>query len=99
MRMAGHARAGCRPAGLFCLGALVTLLSARASAATQQDPGLVTAAIRQAAAAMAPANATIDLGPVMGARYMRAHHRPEVDGGVGGRHGGGALPRSVLDAV
>jgi flagella basal body P-ring formation protein FlgA len=76
MRMAGHARAGCRPAGLFCLGALVTLLSARASAATQQDPGLVTAAIRQAAAAMAPANATIDLGPVMGARYMRACTTP-----------------------
>jgi flagella basal body P-ring formation protein FlgA len=54
----------------------VTLLSARASAATQQDPGLVTAAIRQAAAAMAPANATIDLGPVMGARYMRACTTP-----------------------
>jgi len=36
----------------------------------------VAAAVRQAAAAMAPANATITLGQVMGARYMRACTTP-----------------------
>ncbi len=36
----------------------------------------MAAAVRQAAAAMAPANATITLGQVMGARYMRACTTP-----------------------
>jgi len=38
----------------------------------------VAAAVRQAAVATAPANATVTLGPVMGARYMRACTIPLV---------------------
>jgi flagella basal body P-ring formation protein FlgA len=54
------------------LAAAATLVAAHAALAAQQDPAPVAAAVRQAAAATAPADATITLGPVMGARYMRA---------------------------
>jgi flagella basal body P-ring formation protein FlgA len=51
-------------------------LAAAPAAAAQQDPAPVAAAVRHAAALMAPADATITLGPVMGARYMRACTTP-----------------------
>jgi flagella basal body P-ring formation protein FlgA len=51
-------------------------LAAGPASAAQQDPAPVAAAVRLAAASMAPANATIALGPVMGARYMRACAAP-----------------------
>jgi flagella basal body P-ring formation protein FlgA len=79
MRPPRPARAGYRPGSLSsraALAALAALLSSRPAVAAQQDPGPVTVAIRQAVAAMAPANATIELGPVMGARYMRACDTP-----------------------
>jgi flagella basal body P-ring formation protein FlgA len=47
-------------------------LAACPALAAQEDPAAVAAAIRQAAAATAPANAQITLGPVMGAQFMRA---------------------------
>jgi flagella basal body P-ring formation protein FlgA len=61
-----------RRAGAECCGliAVAVLLAAQPALAAQQDPAPVAAAIRQAATAMAPANATVTLGPVMGARYM-----------------------------
>jgi flagella basal body P-ring formation protein FlgA len=67
----GHASAW-----LACLGTVTALLAARPAWAAGQDPAPVAAAIRQAAAAMAPAGATITLGQVMGARYMRACTTP-----------------------
>jgi flagella basal body P-ring formation protein FlgA len=54
------------------VAAIVALLAARPAVAAQQDPAAVAAAIRQAATATAPANASITLGPVIGARYMPA---------------------------
>jgi len=62
-----------RPLGPHaCLAVVATLVAAQSAVAAQQDPAPVAAAVRQAAAATAPADATITLGPVMGARYMRA---------------------------
>jgi flagella basal body P-ring formation protein FlgA len=62
-----------RPLGQHSfLAAVATLVAAHAALAAQQDPAPVAAAVRQAAATAAPSDATITLGPVMGARYMRA---------------------------
>jgi flagella basal body P-ring formation protein FlgA len=57
MRLRGH----------YAYAAVVAVLAGHAALAAQQDPAPVAAAVRQAAA-----NAAITLGPVMGARYMRA---------------------------
>ncbi|MBW4024877.1 MAG: flagellar basal body P-ring formation protein FlgA [Proteobacteria bacterium] len=46
------------------------------STVASEDPSDVSAAIRQAAATTAPANAEITLGPAMGARYMPVCRRP-----------------------
>jgi len=56
--------------GLFLL--LAAPATAPAAAGATQDPAQVATAIRQAVAATAPGNATITLGPVMGAQYMHA---------------------------
>jgi flagella basal body P-ring formation protein FlgA len=51
---------------------LLAALAAPAMAGTPtQDPAQVTAAIRQAAAATAPSDATVTLGPVQGAQFMQ----------------------------
>jgi flagella basal body P-ring formation protein FlgA len=60
----------------FYLFLLALLSAARPAWAAQQDPAPVAAAIRQAVAATVPANATITLGQVLGARYMHACTTP-----------------------
>jgi flagella basal body P-ring formation protein FlgA len=47
-----------------------------AQSATEQDPGRVADAVRQAVAMTAPGDASITLGPVVGAKYMRACTTP-----------------------
>jgi flagella basal body P-ring formation protein FlgA len=68
----GAPKAGRPSFGRPCLAAIAVLLAGQPAVAAQQDPAPVDAAIRQAAASLAPANATITLGPVMGVRYMHA---------------------------
>ena len=70
MSRTGGARAGFRH--LAALAALAVPLAPHPASAAQQDPAPVAAAVRQAVAATAPTGATIGLGPVLGARYMRA---------------------------
>ena len=72
MSKTGHAWGRRVWPGALHLAAVVALVAACPALAAQQDPAPVAAAVQQAAAATAPANATISLGPVMGARYMRA---------------------------
>jgi flagella basal body P-ring formation protein FlgA len=53
------------------LGLVATLVTTPA-AASPQDPAQVSSAIHQALAETAPANATITLGPVDGAKFMQS---------------------------
>jgi flagella basal body P-ring formation protein FlgA len=76
MRPLGPARAACRCKPLPTLAAIAIVLAAPPAWAAVQDPAPVAAAFRPAATAMAPANSAITLGPVMGAKYMRACTTP-----------------------
>lgn len=57
--------------GVLLLVAGIQIAAATAAFA-KQDPAVVADAIRRAVMATAPANATITLGPVMGAQFMPA---------------------------
>ncbi|WP_419759406.1 flagellar basal body P-ring formation chaperone FlgA [Acidisoma sp.] len=74
MRQAGRVRPGVRH--FAALAGVAVLLAPQPGRAAQQDPAPVADAVRRAVAATAPANATIALGPVLGARYMRACTSP-----------------------
>jgi len=69
-------------AALLILASVTTATAGQALGAGQaapqnmEDPARVAAAVRQAVAATAPANATITLGPVAGARHMPACPAP-----------------------
>jgi flagella basal body P-ring formation protein FlgA len=59
------------------IGLLLAAQGAAGSArAAREDPDAVAAAVRQAVAATAPGDASITLGPVIGARYMAACAAP-----------------------
>lgn len=60
------------PRKLAILLVTVQFFNVPAALGAQQDQGAVTAAIRQAVAATAPADASITLGSVQGAQYMQA---------------------------
>lgn len=69
-------------AGLPALGGVLIMLAVAwlpgpaAATSAGEDPQAVADAIRQAVASTAPANASISVGPVMGAHYMRACEEP-----------------------
>ncbi|GAB0116649.1 hypothetical protein Acid7E03_07210 [Acidisoma sp. 7E03] len=73
----------CPGRGALILASLTATMTGSASAAAPipppsgfQDPAVVAAAVHQAVAATAPANAAITLGPVAGAAHMPACARP-----------------------